>query len=156
MLCCTVPHNTITCFAMPWCIMLWHAMLHHAMLYHAMPCHSLSCHAIWCCTMLCHVLPSCALTLLLCQASEWRVPWPGSRLILQFRSAGTPSLVIFTAYLSLVLVLQMLCLTLQSHSLVSSKVLYSNKPVLAAFSLSVWEQMSWKRRKANMLFFMGN
>lgn len=50
----------------------------------------------------------------------------------------------FTVDLSLVLVLQTLCLTLQCHSQMSSqeKVLYYNKPTPAVFSLSMWEQMS--------------
>lgn len=148
-----MPYHAVPCHTMPCCVVLYHTMPCCALLCCLVPRYAMPCHAAPCCAMPSQAVP---LALLLSQASERRVLWPGSRLILQFRSAGTPSLVIFTAYLSLILVLQMLCLTLQSRSQASSKVLYYNKPVPAAFSLSVWEQMSWKRRKENMLFFMGN
>lgn len=79
---------------------------------------------------------------LFCSRDQWAHKW---------------SLIVLTVALSLVLVLQMLCLTLQKSfvgKFTGEKSFVNSKPTPAAFNLSVWEQMSQKGRKENMLLFL--
>lgn len=61
------------------------------------------------------------------------------------------SLIILTVDLSLVFVLQMNKVI--QKRVCRRKSFITSKLTPAAFSLFVWEQMSWKRRKENMLLF---